>query len=482
MQDVRAPRTSFATQKAESESLPLSWWTRKRITFVSVVAVIIVLVIGLIGWWGFVSARHYLEAGNVAFAEKRYTEALKEYGAVEDLGIFHPQAVADALAERGTLFLIKNDTKSAEQDFRKAIQKGKSDKARRQLAALLLQQSKTDEIPALMEKIQEQSVEDEILLARVALRSQNLGEASRRIEEILKKEPTQPEAKKLSSLLLLVSDPKKAENALRSLAGVDTLAQATQKWNDHPRGIVYEAKVAQELLMAGEADIALALTSDILKKETSYRDAEILQGEAYLTIQKYRDAEEVVRATIEDSPLHAPLHYLLARILVGQEKNEEALVAFERAYELGEDGADFHAQYAKLLLAADEKEKALEQQALAYSKEPKNFTYATEFFWQKFDADEDAREMAEKIQKDFPKEDFGFAAGALLAESTVKQEALLAKARSINADSAFSFYVEAMEQESNTKEQQRALLVKAIDIDMSGEISARAERKLKSLR
>ncbi len=71
------------------------------------------------------------------------------------------------------------------------------------------------------------------------------------------------------------------------------------------------------------------------------------------------DAEQFIRSQIEKSPENSGLHVLFGDILLRQEKNEEALLSYEKAVELNPDNIQAYISAGKLLTSLDKKDEAM---------------------------------------------------------------------------------------------------------------------------
>lgn len=114
--------------------------------------------------------------------------------------------------------------------------------------------------------------------------------------------------------------------------------------------------------------VALENLGDISAAEQSYRnamrsspqlvEAAINLGALYIDAENFDEAISVTQASLANHPDDLALRVNLAMALEGRGESGEALRAYEKALELGQESAVLRWQYASLLLQVGEKDKA----------------------------------------------------------------------------------------------------------------------------
>jgi tetratricopeptide (TPR) repeat protein len=94
--------------------------------------------------------------------------------------------------------------------------------------------------------------------------------------------------------------------------------------------------------------------------------------------QDYTSAERLWRASIASNPANARAHFQLAHALYSQGECAESAASYEKAYSLGQQGADLLVDWALALDCASQSNAAIEKLRAALAQESRNYhTHAT---------------------------------------------------------------------------------------------------------
>lgn len=197
-------------------------------------------------------------------------------------------------------------------------------------------------------------------LAQIAFGEKKYDESLALLQNIVTRDPDNPEAALLQSKIWLA----KGDGA-KSLAVLDRLNQtypnnAIIKYqlaqaylaNNNPlqattaleqvvaaRPNFAEAilQLAQLNLQSGKTLPVMSALEELLKKRPDLPQARLLLASAYQAVGRFDDAAKLFREQIKAEPKSADPYFLLGVVLRGQKKSEEARQAFEKASELAPD-------------------------------------------------------------------------------------------------------------------------------------------------
>lgn len=119
--------------------------------------------------------------------------------------------------------------------------------------------------------------------------------------------------------------------------------------------------VGRSLAETGETSLAINLIYEVLREEPNYRDAWIILGYAYLTLEKYEEAQDALIKALELDSTKAETRYFLGLSYFGQEEWESAIVQLELAIESGfEPRVQAYQKFGDAAVLAPNYEKAAE--------------------------------------------------------------------------------------------------------------------------
>lgn len=195
------------------------------------------------------------------------------------------------------------------------------------------------------------------LLGQIALAGRQYDEAQRLLENVLSRDPKNPEARILEAQIFLAKgETNKAvehfEDLERTYKDVPVinyqLARAyLQNKNPAQASVALTHAIAakpdyleaillrSELdLQSGNASLVVPSMITVLKQRPHLRPAELLLTEAFLSLGRFGEAAAVIREQIRVSPTDADACYQLGLVLREQKKFDEAKAAFEKVLEL----------------------------------------------------------------------------------------------------------------------------------------------------
>jgi len=296
------------------------------------------------------SANLLFNTGDVAGAENALRQALTT----------DPKS-SQAHMAMGNLYLFRGDKKQAGEELKKAAELAPIRSLERlKYAALTSVTGDTGETKRIAAEMTRQAPDylpGWTLLAELALKDKKYDEALSLLENVFSRDPEYIDGRRLESdVLLAKGDTKKA---------VDVLEHLDQIYPDAPL-IKYQlacaylrnsspnqAKVALEQaisinpnyddailrlaeinLRSGHGEIVIEPITNLLRKRPDLRSAAFLLAAAYGSLDRFDDAEAVIRNQVRLAPQDPQPHTALGLIFRQAKRNEEARQAFEKAAEL----------------------------------------------------------------------------------------------------------------------------------------------------
>jgi len=264
----------------------------------------------------------------------------------------------------GNLYLFQRDKKQAGEELKKAAELAPIRSLERlKYAAFTSATGDTGETRRIATEMTRQAPDylpGWTLLAELALKDKKYDEALSLLENVFSRDPEFIDGRRLESdVLLAKGDTKKA---------VDVLEHLDQTYPDSPL-IKYQlacaylrnnsqnqAKVAFEQaisinpnyddailrlaeinLRAGHGETVIEPITNLLRKRPDLRSAAFLLAAAYGSLDRFDDAEAVIRDQVRLAPQDPQPHTALGLIFRQAKRNDEARQAFEKAAELAPD-------------------------------------------------------------------------------------------------------------------------------------------------
>ncbi len=299
------------------------------------------------------SANLLLNSGDLAAAENDLRKALT----------VNPNSSAAHMA-MGDLYLLKKDQKQAGEEFKKAAELAPVRSMERlKYAAFTSATGDTGETRRIATEMTRQAPDylpGWTLLAELAFKDKKYDEALSLLENVFSRDQGYVDGHRLESdVLLAKGDTKKAIEVLEQLDQTYPdiplikyqLARAYLK-NNNPN----QAKVALDqaisinpnfadaiVLLAetnlrfGHGEMVIEPITNLLRKRPDLRSAAFLLAAAYGSLDRFDDAEAVIRDQVRLAPQDPQPHTALGLTLREGKRNEEARQAFEKAAELAPD-------------------------------------------------------------------------------------------------------------------------------------------------
>ncbi len=264
----------------------------------------------------------------------------------------------------GNLYLFQRDKKQAGEELKKAAELAPIRSMERlKYAAFTSATGDTGETTRIATEMTRQAPDylpGWTLLAELALKDKKYDEALSLLENVFSRDPEYIDGRRLESdVLLAKGDTKKA---------VDVLEHLDQTYPDSPL-IKYQlactylrnnspnkAKVALEQsisinpnyddailrlaeinLRSGHGETVIEPITNLLRRRPDLRSAAFLLAAAYGSLDRFDDAEAVIRDQVTLAPEDPQPHTALGLIFRQAKRNEEARQAFEKAAELAPD-------------------------------------------------------------------------------------------------------------------------------------------------
>ena len=264
----------------------------------------------------------------------------------------------------GNLYLIRGDKKQAGEELKKAAELAPIRSLERlKYAAFMSAIGNTEETRRVATEMTRQAPDylpGWTLLAEVAFKNKKYDEAFSLLENVFSRDPEDIDGRRLESdVLLAKGDTKKA---------VEVLERLDQTYPDAPMikyqlALAYlrnnspnQAKVALEQaisinpnyddailrlaeinLRSGHAETVIEPITNLLRKRPDLRSAAFLLAAAYGSLDRFDDAEAVIRDQVRVAPQDPQPHTALGLIFRQAKRNDEARQSFEKAAELAPD-------------------------------------------------------------------------------------------------------------------------------------------------
>jgi tetratricopeptide (TPR) repeat protein len=264
----------------------------------------------------------------------------------------------------GNLYLIHGDKKQAGEELKKAAELARIRSLERlKYAAFTSATGDTGETRRIATEMTKQAPDylpGWTLLAELALKDKKYDEALSLLENVFSRDPQYIDGRRLESdVLLAKGDTKKAVEVLERLdqAYPDAplikyqLACAYLKNNSPNQAKValdqaisinpnYDdaiLRLAEINLRSGHGETVIEPITNLLRKRPDLRAAAFLLAAAYGSLDRFDDAEAVVRDQVRLAPQDPQPHTALGLILRQAKRNDEARQAFEKAAEFAPD-------------------------------------------------------------------------------------------------------------------------------------------------
>jgi len=299
------------------------------------------------------SANLFLAQGDLAAASNALQQALT----------IDPKSSA-AHMTTGDLHLLQKDPKQASEEFKKAADLAPIRSIERlKHAAFELGTGNTEETRKVANEITKQAPDylpAWCLLAELAVRNKKYDEALSLLENVFSRDAQYTDGRRTESEALLAKgDTKKAVDVLEHLDQTypDSplinyqLARAYLKNNNvdqaklaldkaisiNPNYDDANLLLAEANLRSGHSEAVIEPMTRLLRKRPDLRSAALLLTAAYGSLDRFDDAEAVIRDQVRFAPQDPQPQTALGLTLRQAKRNDEARQAFEKAAELAPD-------------------------------------------------------------------------------------------------------------------------------------------------
>ena len=299
------------------------------------------------------SANLLLNSGDLAAAENDLRKALT----------VNPNSSAAHMA-MADLNLLKKDQKQAGEEFKKAAELAPVRSMERlKYAAFASATGDTGETTRIATEMTRQAPDylpGWTLLAELAFKDKKYDEALSLLENVFSRDQGYVDGHRLESdVLLAKGDTKKAIEVLEQLDQTYPdiplikyqLARAYLKNNNsnqakvaldqaisiNPNFADAIVLLAETNLRSGHGEMVIEPITSLLRKRPDLRSAALLLAAAYGSLDRYDDAEAVIRDQVRLAPQDPQPHTALGLTFREAKRNDEARQAFEKAAELAPD-------------------------------------------------------------------------------------------------------------------------------------------------
>ncbi len=299
------------------------------------------------------SANLFLSQGELPAAESALRRAVT----------IDPKSAAAHMA-MGDLYLLKKDQKQAGEEFKTAAELAPVRSMERlKYAALMSATGDTGETRRISTEMTRQAPDylpGWTLLAELAFKDKKYDEALSLLENAFSRDPEYVDGRRLESdVLLAKGDTKQAVDVLERLDQTYPdiplikyqLARAYLK-NNNPnqakvaldQAVSINPNFADAILLLGETNLrsghgemVVEPMVRLLKRRPDLRSAAFTLAAAYGSLNRFDDAEAVIRDQVRLAPQDPQPHTALGLTLRQAKRNDEARQAFEKAAELAPD-------------------------------------------------------------------------------------------------------------------------------------------------
>jgi tetratricopeptide (TPR) repeat protein len=299
------------------------------------------------------SANLLLNSGDLAAAENGLRRALT----------INPNSSAAHMA-MGDLYLLQKNQKQAGEEFKKAAELAPVRSMERlKYAAFMSATGDTGETRRISTEMTRQAPDylpGWTLLAELAFKDKKYDEALSLLENVFSRDQGYVDGHRLESdVLLAKGDTKKAIEVLERLDQTYPdiplikyqLARAYLKNNNSNQAKVALDQaisispnfadaivlLAETNLRSGHGEMVVEPITNLLRKRPDLRSAAFLLAAAYGSLDRFDDAEAVIRDQVRLAPQDPQPHTALGLTFRQAKRNDEARQAFEKAAELAPD-------------------------------------------------------------------------------------------------------------------------------------------------
>jgi tetratricopeptide (TPR) repeat protein len=299
------------------------------------------------------SANLFLSSGNLPAAENTLRQALT----------INPNSSAAHMA-MGDLYLLQKNQKQAGEEFKKAAELAPVRSMERlKYAAFMSATGDTGETRRISTEMTRQAPDylpGWTLLAELAFKDKKYDEALSLLENVFSRDQGYVDGHRLESdVLLAKGDTKKAVDVLEHLDQTYPdiplikyqLARAYLKNNNSNQAKVALDQaisispnfadaivlLAETNLRSGHGEMVVEPITNLLRKRPDLRSAAFLLAAAYGSLDRFDDAEAVIRDQVRLAPQDPQPHTALGLTFRQAKRNDEARQAFEKAAELAPD-------------------------------------------------------------------------------------------------------------------------------------------------
>jgi len=264
----------------------------------------------------------------------------------------------------GNLYLLQKNQKQAGEEFKKAAELAPIRSMERlKYAAFTSATGDTGETRRIATEMTRQAPDylpGWTLLAELALKDKKYDEALSLLENVFSRDPEYIDGRRLESdVLLAKGDTKKAVDVLEHLDQTypesplikyqlacaylrnnnpnQAKAALDQAISINPNYDDAILRLAEINLRSGHGETAIEPITNLLRKRPDLRSAAFLLAAAYGSLDRFDDAEAVIRNQVRLAPQDPQPHTALGVIFRQAKRNDEARQAFEKAAELAPD-------------------------------------------------------------------------------------------------------------------------------------------------
>jgi len=197
---------------------------------------------------------------------------------------------------------------------------------------------------------------------------------------------------------------KKAQNFLDAFSEFD--------FNQGASKTHLKTLLARSFDQAGEYQLAIGILFDVIKDKKDYRDAWIILGHAYLSLEKYQDALEALNEAKKLDPQKPDTFFLLGLTSYGLGDLKQAAALLEMAKKLGyEPQIQLNQKLGEIYMQLKDYEQAAKNYENVVNLNDNDINYYIRPIWlylEKLNQPEKALQLAEKALNSHPQSAMSF--------------------------------------------------------------------------
>ena len=421
-------------------------------------------------------AQTYLDRGYEYLGQHEYSKAMQQFETAGLLKNIDGRTVAESFVAQGDIYMLKGDFDQAEKNYLEAIDQDKKyAEAYIRLGDVYFDQGKyTSALDSFRESMERGGGEQaQIGMLKSLMNLDQFEDAANYITGTGYYVTLYEAVNNLESFKV---DYQNSLSETQSEAAKSLIAKESGFDNE----VFHDTALGKFFIGVSENNLAYIFLQKAVQADDSYRDALVLKGLAEVNMGDFDQALQTLSVARDLDPTFAQVYYVLAKAYTSKGEYKNSIRDFNKAINLGYATADLYIDYAETLVANENYQVAKNNYLTAWDK-----------------ADNDDREMIYKKTTWLELDDHADFAGTKISRpSETSQDYALEglldisrgdldqakvaidKSQELDDHDSLTYYAWGKWYEANNdNEKARSSFDRALDLDLTGEISKRINSK-----